>query len=303
VGRTAHILRQTKSAALISSQSKGHVYGGLAAQIARTPGFFWQQGIPSPSLIERVAAHVPATTIVAGSKAAVDAQRYITPRSQVELVHPGVETEEIAARIGVGKALRRQLGLEDSPLVGIVGRLQPWKGQMIFLQAAAKIAEVRPDVRFLVVGGAILGWEGGYPDDLEMFVRESPMLRDRVQFVGHQADVYPWFDALDVVVHASTNEPFGLVLVEAMALGKPLVATGSGGPLEIVVDGESGVLVPPGNSTVMAQEITRILGDPALSAHLSQGANQAVGLFSARRMAENWASLLEKHVEQGVNRA
>lgn len=301
VSRLAYLARRNGARVVISNQTKGHLFGGSAARLIGLPSLFWQHGIPETSKMDRVAAKIPARAIVVGSRAAMDAQRLLTPRSPIELIHPGVEVDEIALRLGGGMGIRRKLGLGDSPTVGIVGRLQPWKGQDLFLRAAAKVARSRPEARFVVIGGAILGWEEGYPASLERLVHRTPELHGRVHFVGHQEDVYPWYDALDVVVHASYGEPFGLVLVEAMALGRPLVATGEGGPTEIIEDEKSGLLVAPGDETAMAESVLRILGDSKLADRLSKGARQRASAFSASAMAGAWAQLLDR-VAQGGDR-
>jgi glycosyltransferase involved in cell wall biosynthesis len=263
----------------------------MAALAAGVPAVFWQHGIPRPGIIERMAGAIPAQAIACCSHAAVRAQRTLTPGRHVHKIHPGVRLPDHRSVKGSGATIKRSLGWEGHPTVGIVGRLQPWKGQEIFLRAAARLAEVRADLRFMVVGGAILGWEGSYPDDLR---RRAADLRiaDRVHFAGHQADVHSWYDALDVVVHASFEEPFGLVLVEAMALGKPLVATNVGGPLEIVENGISGLLVPPGDPERLAEAVERILGDRGLASTLSQGAVERANVFTEERMAERFAELL-----------
>ena len=175
-------------------------------------------------------------------------------------IHPGVPVAEIALRRGDGASVRRLLVPEGGPLVGIVGRLDRWKGQDVFLRAASLVARRRPDARFAVVGGALIGYEGSYPDDLERLAAELG-LADRVHFAGHQDDPYPWLDALDVAVLASEAEPFGLVVVEAMVLGTPVVATAPGGPEEIVEHGRSGLLVPSGAHEELATAILRVLDD------------------------------------------
>lgn len=284
--------RRTGSCIVVSNQSSGHIYGGTAARVAGLPGILWQQGIPEASLLERIAARVPAAAIVASCRAAVISQRRLAPRRRIELIHLGTAVGDIERRSGEGSALRSQLGLTEHPTIGVVGRLQPWKGQHLFLRAAAQVATARPDARFLVIGGAVLGSEGTYPAELKQLAYATPELRDRVHFIDHQEDVYPWYDALDVVVHASASEPFGLVLVEAMALGRPLVATAAGGPTEIVEDGQSGLLVAPGNVHAMAAAVLRIVNDGTLATRLARGARERAHSFSDEQMARQWADLL-----------
>ncbi len=278
---------------VVSNQSKGHVYGGLAAAVARRPAIWWQHGTPERSPIELLAGRVPAAAVVAGSASSVEAQRRLTPRRRVELVAPGSDVLGTGRRAGSGASVRAEHGWGRCQLVGIVGRLQEWKGQEVFLRAAALVADIDPDVRFLVVGGAILGWEGNYPERLERLARQLGV-EERVFFAGHQDDVYPWIDALDVVVHASFGEPFGLVLVEAMALGKPLVATGQGGPSDIVEDGISGLLVPPGDHEAMAQAVAGLLVDPERRARMGACAAERARRFDSSATAARFAELLSE---------
>jgi glycosyltransferase involved in cell wall biosynthesis len=298
VGGLRRLARSTGARVVVSNMSKGHFFGGLAARAAHIPAVFWQHQIPGPSLIERVAGAVPARAIACCSHAAASAQRALTPGRQICKIHPGIRSPDVRSVHGSGASIKRSLGWENNPTVGVVGRLQPWKGQEIFLRAAAKIAEHREETRFIVVGGAILGWEGSYPDDLRRLAAELGIY-DRVHFAGHQCQIDRWYDALDVVVHASFDEPFGLVLVEAMALGKPLVATGVGGPLEIVEDGTSGLLVPPGDPGVLAGAVGRILADPGLASTLSRGAAKRSTAFTEERTAEEFANLLATVMAEG----
>lgn len=278
---------------VVSNQSKGHVYGGLAARLAGRPAVWWQHGTPERSPIESTAARVPAAAVVAGSQQSYDAQRRLTPRRRVELVFPGIDVRGVRARRGSGAGIRGVNKFGNVPLVGIVGRLQEWKGQGVFLQAASQVAQSFPSVIFLVVGGAILGWEGDYPDQLRRLAKELG-IEHRVHFVGHQDDVYPWFDALDVVVHASFGEPFGLVLIEAMALGKPVVATAAGGPVDIIEDGVSGILVPPGDHGAMAAAVTKLLEDEQLRAELGAEASVRADEFDDHRMAERFGHIMHE---------
>jgi glycosyltransferase involved in cell wall biosynthesis len=283
----ADIARDSGAAAIVSSLSKTHVYGGAAARLARIPAIHWQHDIPSRSVIERTAARVPAVASVCVSKAAAAAQRGLTPRRELTVVHPPVAT-----RTGDGAVLRARLGWDEAFVVGIVGRLQPWKGQELFLQAAAEIASVLPNARFAVVGGAILGWEGNYPQRLRALANELG-LSNCVHFTGHVADVGDWFDALDVVVHASADEPFGLVLVEAMAAGTPVVTVGGGGAAEIVEPGVSALVAAP-EPAALARAVLEIAGDAELAARLRFAARERAQLFTPERSAAQFASVLTR---------
>ena len=109
--------------------------------------------------------------------------------------------------------------------------------------------------------------------------------------------MYPWMDALDIVVHASFGEPFGLVLVEAMALAKPLVATDEGGPSEIVEEGVSGLLVRPGDPEALVRALRRILDEVGLSDRLSTGARARANVFTEETMAAGVAAVLDEVVQ------
>lgn len=287
---TAMLARLARRAdAVVSSTSKAHLYGGAAALLARRPAIWWQHSTPGRTRFDLAAARVPAELVVAVGADVAAAQRRLTPRRDVVVVHPGLPLGEIRAARGSGAELRRELSPGGEALVGIVGRLQPWKGQETFLRAAAL---VDGPARFVVVGGAVLGWEGDYPQRLRALAAELG-IADRVHFAGHRPDPWRWTDALDVFVHASRGEPFGLTVVEAMALGTPVIAAAEGGPLEIL-DDESGILVEPGRPDLLAAAMQRLIDDAALRERLARGASKRAERFSEERMAEEFATLVQK---------
>src|SRR5262249_51653791 len=142
--------------------------------------------------------------------------------------------------------VRTALGIEPAHLaIGMAANIQPWKGQDVTLRAMAALAARFPDLTAVFAGGVVRGAEW-YQAALDDFAPAQGLV-PRVRFLGSRSDVPDLVNAVDVVVHASvTPEPFGRVLIEAMALGKPVVASAAGGVLEIVDDGRSGFLVPPG---------------------------------------------------------
>jgi glycosyltransferase involved in cell wall biosynthesis len=293
VAALRNLLQREPSIVVVSLMDKGHIYGGAAARTLGIPAVWWQQVLPMRSRFEALAARIPSAAVVCVSDEGLAAQRRLTPDRHVVKIENGVPVRELRSRRGAGAAIRAALGWESSPIVGIVARLQRWKGQEDFLRAAATVAKSFPEVRYLVVGGAILGWEGSYPDDLRRLAVELG-LGDTVHFAGHQADSAAWLDALDVSVLASRDDVFPLVLLEAMALGKPVVATASGGPAQIVIDGESGLLVPPSDPTAMAGAISIVLADSQLASRLGDGAERRAAEFSDERMAESFGHLLTR---------
>jgi glycosyltransferase involved in cell wall biosynthesis len=291
VRRLVKLIRRVGADVVVSNHAKGHLFAGLAAKAAQVPSIWWEHSLPHGGRLTPLAARLPVDAIMCGTETTAAALRQLAPGRAVHVVPPGIDVDAIAGRRGSGVAVRAKLGWETNPIIGIVGRLEPWKGQHTFLRAAALIADSRPDARFAVVGGAIFGTEGEYPAQLHALA-SSLGIADRVHFAGQQPDAVPWFDAFDVVVHASVDEPFGLVLVEAMALGRPLVASASGGPLDIVEDGRSGLLVPPGDHAAIARAVNRILDGRHLADALGQGARARASEFTEERMAAGLAEVM-----------
>ncbi|MBD3387324.1 MAG: glycosyltransferase [Candidatus Altiarchaeales archaeon] len=177
---------------------------------------------------------------------------------RADLVYNGVDLERFKPGAD-GSRLRAELGLEGKDVVSLVGRLEPWKGQRDFIEAAARVSEERDDVAFLIVGGPLFGRE-----DYERECRElaEEMHLDNVFFLGFRDDMPGVYAASDLVVHASNlPEPFGRDVVEAMASGKPVISTNIGGPLEIITE-DAGVLVEPSEPGLMAEAILDLLSEP-----------------------------------------
>jgi len=186
-------------------------------------------------------------------------------------VYPGVRPEDLQG--GDGDAFRHEIGVAPgAPLVGMLARFDAWKGHDVFLQAARRIKDARPDTRFAVVGGALnaawLPHVAGYEETVRALARRLG-LDGALAFVPHRADVAAAYAGLDVVVCPSVREPFGMVVIEAMAAGRPVVASDSGGPLEILEDGRTGVLFETGNAKALADAVLRLLDDPARRAQLA----------------------------------
>ena len=168
------------------------------------------------------------------------------------------------------QAIRRRLGWSDHNFIVVnTGRLVRWKGQDIFLQAMARVADVAPHLRCFIVGEPDGDANSlAFAEELKVLA-ESLGLAERVTFTGFRDDALQLMKASDVVVHsASTPEPFGRVIIEGMAAGKPVVATRAGGVVDIIEDGYDGLLVPPRDSQAMAEAVLAVQADPVWAGRL-----------------------------------
>ena len=168
----------------------------------------------------------------------------------------------------------------QAPVVGNVAALVPHKGQRHFVEAAALVVRQVPDARFVIAG------EGELRPALERLIKEH-RLEKHVLLAGFRPDVLSLHKAFDIFVMSSVTEGLGTSLLDAMAAGKPIVATTTGGIPEVVVDGETGFLVPPRDDRAMAEAIVTLLKDPALRAQMgAAGLARAQSKFSAERMLQ-----------------
>jgi glycosyltransferase involved in cell wall biosynthesis len=176
----------------------------------------------------------------------------------------------------------------------MVGRLQRWKGMRVFIAAMARVHQSRPDARALIVGGAH-ETEPQYADELQT-QSHALGLADVITFAGFQSNVHEWMQAMDVFVHASDREPFGIVVIEAMALGKPVIAGSAGGPAEIITDGVDGVLMPFGDDESLARAIVAYVDDRAFAARVGAAARIRAAAFDDRTYAANVIAVLRECV-------
>lgn len=285
------LVRLARSADLLyANTQKAFVLAALAGPLARRPVVWHLRDILSPAHFSRsnirlavALTRLARARVVANSEAT--ALAFVTaggnPRRVVTIPN-GIDPQpwEEAGPDGQPDRARRELGLGTGPVVGLFGRLAPWKGQHVLLEALEHL----PVVQALVVGGATFG-EEVYRREL-LAKADAPGLAGRVRFAGFRADVPALMRACDVVVHASTApEPFGRVIVEAMLVGRPVVASDAGGPAEIIEHGCSGLLVRPGDPMELARALARVLGEPALARRLADaGRRRARAAFTLDAM-------------------
>lgn len=186
---------------------------------------------------------------------------------KVHTLYYGIAADELSARRGDPGETRRKFGVpEDAFLIGLVGRLEESKGQAVLLKAFARICQKFPQAQLIFAGDPPPEREG-YDQELKSLAAELGVAQ-RVHFIGFQAETAPVFAALDLCVLASKQEAFGLVLLEAMAQGKPIIATRAGGVPEVIQDGVNGLLVNPEDPAELAGAMERLMQDADLRERL-----------------------------------
>jgi glycosyltransferase involved in cell wall biosynthesis len=286
--RLAKFIREHDIQLVHTNSLKADIIGGLAARLSRRPVVWHVRDrieddyLPlSVVRMFRLLSRLIPNYVIANSSATLRTLRLhkgargtsipsgIELNGRMVVVHDGTSPGARAEDKSPGAQFR----------VGLVGRISPWKGQHIFIQAAALVHQRFREARFLIIGAALFG-----EDQYEQEVRRLPTelgIDGIVEFTGFRSDVKAAIADLDLLVHASTQgEPFGQVIIEGMAAGKPVVATDGGGVPEIVQDGRTGILVPMGDVQAMAGAICQILVDPVRA--------KAMGVQARQRIANHF---------------
>jgi glycosyltransferase involved in cell wall biosynthesis len=202
------------------------------------------------------------------------------PAARAVTVYEGIDLGHVEAAPSAD--LHADLWLpHNSPIVGNVAALVPHKGQRHFIEAAAIVVKKVPDARFVIAG------EGELRPALERLIKDRH-LEKHVFLAGFRPDILSVHKAFDVFVMSSVTEGLGTSLLDAMACGKPVVATTAGGMPEVVVDGRTGLLVPPRDHVAMADALVTLLRDPTMRAEMgAAGLARARAQFSAERMVQD----------------
>lgn len=262
----ATLARQVQARAIYANTVRAALYAAPAARLAKRP-FLWHMRdfwlsetkpryMGADTAVKRLLC-LSATEVIANSHAVA---QHLPCAGKTAVVHNGIEVDKFDPDLD-GRPFRAQHDIpEDAPVVGMVGRLRPWKGQLPFLHMAAHILRQQPDVYFVVVGGANFAVADDYDKQVYHLAAELG-ITNQVIFSGMLDDVRPPLAALDIFVHPGEPEPFGLVNIEAMAMAKPIVAFGHGALPEIVQHDVTGLLTPPGDILALAQAVISLLGD------------------------------------------
>jgi len=290
VSELAACIRQEKVSLVHAHLFSMSIYGSMAARLAGVPSLFTVHGferefvIPRRLWAMRVAARLSRRIVcVSDCLRAMVAGRLRVSPTRVVRIYNGIDLSrfQVTPRNG------------PRPTVGCVGRLRPEKGHKDLIAAARLVTERVRDAHFLIVG------DGPCRADLE-WQSATLGLDGAVSFLGLRTDIAELLGTMHVFAVPSTSEGLSIATLEAQAAGLPVVVTDSGGPAEIVLHGQTGLIVPPGRPEAMAQAILSLLDDKQYAAYLGQqGRARVCELFSLERMLEEHGHLYDALINGG----
>jgi len=297
----ARAARASRADLIQTFTARTHLVGALAAPLARTP-LVWR--LNDDTLYRPLAAafgHVPRRIIAVSRHLR---EHYAGVLRVTDIIPDGVLLLPPTSQAEARRVMNLPM---DACLVTLAARLVRWKGHVIFLRALAQLAPDYPQLHGQIVGG----WSeaenrsgplaGGGPYHRELLALTSEVgLTGRVTFTGHTNAIALTFAASDLVAHTSTlPEPFGRVIVEAMAAARPVVAARAGGAPEIVDDGVTGLLTTPGDVDALAAAIRQLLENPQLREQMGvAGRARAEREYSLPLMAERFTQVWTEVSEQ-----
>lgn len=268
----------------------------LAARLTGRPCFVHERGIqPYIDGRTRYFANHLARIIAISDAVADNLTKQGIRADKVVRIDDGIDASRFAQK-EAEQAVRTRLGVAaGTPVIGIVGNIKKWKGQYVVVEAVGALIRQFPQLRCLFVGSVA---DKQYHQCMLDRAKALGIPADALLFTGYEAHPADLMRIMDVVIHASIEpEPFGIVLLEAMGATRPLVATNIGGPKEIVVDGETGLLVPPDDAGALAAAVAKLLSDPELAGRMGE---KGQARYYARYTIEKNVAAIEQQYRTAI---
>jgi glycosyltransferase involved in cell wall biosynthesis len=287
---------------LVYANTVACIDGPVAGRIAALPTIWHIREIVSrnadlrpyvPKGLVKYIVGLLADRIIAPSRSVGADMDCVLTRRKTRLVANGIDARRLLAldAVAAGRDLRARLGIDPGKLVvALVGHFVPIKGQLEFVQAADRVLRQSKNAVFLLVGSGNRTYRRQVIAEIERLG-----IGNHLRLMGYTDEIEAIMGGIDILTCASWVESFSRVVCEAMAAGKPVVATRCGGPEEIVVDGETGYLVPVRQPEPMAQKLLELLQDPDLRARMGAGGRQRVQrFFGMRQYVDGIETLLQE---------
>ncbi len=265
-------------------------YGTLAARLAGIPAILAIHEFIDQSKVKRFLLNKADKIIVVSDNLK---EPLGDCKDRITRIYNGVDFS-IFDRSIKGDDIRKEFNIVNGTyLVGMIGHLTPWKGHQDFLAAAAKVLKDGPPVKFLIVGDAVFNQQLSI-EELKEISRQYAIDK-QVLFAGARRDVPQIIASLDILVLPSWQESFSRVILEAMAMGKPVIATDCGGPDEIITNCRTGVLIPIKSPGLLAEAIIKLLSDSVERERLAQAGYELVkNRFDLQKQVNKVTDLYEQ---------
>ncbi len=278
VAELVRLIRSERIDIVHANVMRSSIYGAMVSRLTKTPLVWHVRDIHRERSYLQIMSKL-ADRIVAISAAVKDSLPQWA-HSKTSVVYNGLNLSEFDSSKEDGAGFRRDIGVADGEfLVGNVGWIAPWKGQRLFLEMASRIAGEKNNVRFVIVGDAADNRYADFCRQLRAYADEK--LGERVIFAGSRRDMARVMAGLDLLVHCAKDEPFGRVLIEAMAMEKPVVAIHGGGADEIILDEVTGFLLPKGDVDALVRSVLTMEADSSLARSMGhEGRERVVSSFS-----------------------
>lgn len=266
----ARFFRRNKIGLVHANSLPSCILAGIAGRLARVPTVWQVHSVVAQPMVSKLGVQLMRQLagwlprhIICNSE--VTAAAFDVNPDAVSVIPCGVDSTRFAPN--------QRVEAKGTQRIGMVSRLSPIKGQHVFLRAAQQVGEQNRSARFVLAGTALFG-EDVYEAEIREVASEGA-LAGRVEMLGFVTDVSALIQTLDVIVQPSTApEGFGQIVVEAMMCAKPVIASAAGGSAELIQDGITGRLVPPGDPTALADAICDVLAHPAQAAEMGRRARE-----------------------------
>jgi len=303
VGRLARLIRQRAVRLMHGNTVRSVLSSGWAARLAGVPLVWHVSGDGSDGVLDAAALQLSDRLIAISEdvRASVE-RRFPSAQGRMVTIRDGIPTDRFRPDVS-GQEVRRQFGFQnDEIVVGTVGGLVPRKGFEVFLDMARRLAGECPKARFLVVGD--VSTEADRPYKERLLRLGADLMRDgKLVFAGWRDDMPQVYGAIDVLGLASSIEGLALVVIEAMATGKPVVRTAAAGTEDTVVPGETGYIVPVDDAAALASALKGLVKEPERRRRMGARSRERVtALFSAEAMARSVERVFTETLEQHWNR-
>lgn len=275
--------KKNKFRLILTNTVKAHLYGSIAAYLCSTP-LIWRfhdilsSADFSPFMIRLISLFgklFPRRILAVSNITKEYLVKSGLQSSKVDVIFNGVNSERFESK-NISKTIRNELKIENGvKLIGCIGRIVPQKGQKSFLLAIPGVIQKYPETFFLIIGDVFLK-EMGYKAELLKIIEENN-IKDHIKFTGFRMDVEDVIKSLDIVVFPSVApESFGLSILEAMYLEKPVVASNIGGVCELIKDGMTGMLIEFNHPEQITDRIIYLLSHKEKLAQIGQKAKEMV---------------------------